>query len=171
MAKSPEKTSRSERKPDEDGVDVELATEITRRITNLVPQGQRNQVVAQVLSVVTAERFAGPIAHPKHLREYEEICPGAADRIILMAEGQLEHAQSIQNSMLAAEVADGLAGRRYGFAALIAIIVCAMICVLTGHDGMAAAFLSAGVFGVIGQFIQGRLEQANAKRDEERSNG
>lgn len=32
------------------------------------------------------EQFSGPIAHPKHLREYEDIVPGSAERIISMAE-------------------------------------------------------------------------------------
>lgn len=106
--------------------------------------------------MVSEERFSGPIAHPKHLREYEQICPGSADRIIKMAEGQLEHAQSIQDKALTGDIADTKAGRWFGFAALMVLIIGAIICGVLGKDTIALALLGTGALGTIGAFIKGR---------------
>jgi uncharacterized membrane protein len=154
LAKAPEKPAKSASQPESIESD-ELAQEIAKRIGNLIPQGQKAQVVAQVVSLVSEERFSGPIAHPRHLREYEDICPGAADRIIRMAEQSLAHGQSVQKSALNADIADMQAGRRYGFWALISLIIAASCATYFGHELIAGAFLGAGVLGVIGQLIQG----------------
>jgi uncharacterized membrane protein len=159
LSRLPEKTSKK-KPPKLDGEELdELAQQIARRISNLVPQPQREQVVAQMVSLVSAERFSGPIAHPRHLREYEEICPGAADRIISMAEKNLEHAQILQTQAMASDIADVKAGRAYGFWALMAIIIAASWSAFNGQEGIALAFLGAGALGVIGQLIQGRRRQ------------
>jgi uncharacterized membrane protein len=108
------------------------------------------------MSVVYEERFSGPIAHPQHLREYEQICPGAADRIISMAERNLDHAQRMQDKSLDGEIADIRAGRWFGFAALMALIIGAIACGLMGQKEIALALLTTGALGTIGAFIKGR---------------
>lgn len=160
MAKPPEKPVAASDNG-EARYDQEIAQEVTRRISNLVPAGQREQVIAQVTALVTREQFSGPIAHPRHLREYDEIVPGSANRIIAMAESQLAHSQQIQSEAIAAEIADQKEGRRLGFAALVLLIAAALACVLTGHDAIATAFLGAGAVGIIGLFIKGRSNGAS----------
>lgn len=158
LSKLPDKAPRRKSPPlDGDELD-ELAQQVAKRIGNIVSQGQQAQVVAQMVSLVS-ERFSGPIAHPKHLREYEEICPGAADRIISMAERNLDHAQNMQTQAMAGDIADVKAGRAYGFWALMALIVAASGSAYNGQEGIALAFLGAGALGVIGQLIQGRRQQ------------
>ncbi|MBX9644638.1 MAG: DUF2335 domain-containing protein [Novosphingobium sp.] len=105
---------------------------------------------------MSEERFSGPIAHPKHLRDYEEICPGAADRIISMAERSIQHAQDLQSQAMAGDIDDVRAGRAYGFWALMALIAAASGATYFDHEVIAGAFLGAGALGVIGQLIQGR---------------
>lgn len=159
MAKVPEKSQKSISLPEDTGSD-DLAQEIAKRIGNLVPSGQKSQIIAQVVSLVTEERFSGPIAHPRHLKEYEEICPGAADRIIRMAENNLNHAQTVQILAVEGDIADLRAGRRYGFFALLALIVAASGAAYLDHELIAGAFLGAGALGVIGQLIQGRHQKS-----------
>ena len=154
MAKPPEKrTLPTESQPDP--IDT-LADEIAKRIGNVVSKDQRAQVVAQVVSLVKEERFSGPIAHPAHLREYEDILPGAADRIISMAESNLKHAQEMQEIALKADVQDMKDGRFYGFIALLSLIVAAFVCGLMKMETLALAFLGAGALGVVSSLIKGR---------------
>ncbi|MDR0808864.1 MAG: hypothetical protein LBE86_07035 [Gemmobacter sp.] len=56
-----------------------LVNQSCRQVGDLVPQGSRAAIVARVTTLMVSEQFSGPIAHPRHLREYEEICPGSAD--------------------------------------------------------------------------------------------
>jgi uncharacterized membrane protein len=161
LAKVPEKPQKSILLPDSTDSD-DLAQEIAKRIGSLVPQSQKAQVVAQVVSLVTEERFSGPIAHPRHLKEYEEICPGAADRIIRMAENNLSHAQSVQILAVEGDISDVKAGRRYGFFALLSLIIAASTATYFDHEVIAGLFLGAGALGVIGQLIQGRQRNSDS---------
>lgn len=133
-----------------------FAEELAKRLNSIVSKDQRSQVVAQVVSLVTEERFSGPIAHPKHLREYEDICPGSADRIVRMAEQQMSHSQRMQETALQGDIQDMRDGRRFGFAALLALIVGAIICGALGHEVIALAFLGATAVGAVGALIKGR---------------
>lgn len=134
----------------------EIASEIAKRIENLIPKNQQTQVTAQLVSLFRQERFSGPIAHPKHLREYEEIHPGAADRIIRMAESNLAHSQRIQERALDSDISEGRLGLWLGFASLILLIGGAITATFLGHEVIAGLFLTAAALGVIGKFINGR---------------
>lgn len=137
----------------------ELATDIARRIESLVPKGQQAQVIAQVVSIVEQERFSGPIAHPRHLREYEAILPGSADRIVAMAENNLAHAQNMQTKVVEAEIADTKSGRAYGFVMLGGLIACALYCVSHGNNIGAGIFLAVGTLGAVAKLIDGKVRK------------
>lgn len=106
MAKPPEK-----QKPQNNTVVVTdsdpFAEELAKRVSALVPAGQRAQVVAQVTSLVTEERFSGPIPHPRHLAQYDQVVPGSAATIIGMAHDNLVHNQKLQAQALAADIDGG----------------------------------------------------------------
>lgn len=133
-----------------------FAEEVAKQIGPLVGKEQRAQIVARVVSIAQEERFSGPIAHPRHLREYEEIEPGSANRIICMAENELEHGRDLQSKALQADIDDNKASRRYGFVALLVLILSALACVGMDKDAIALAFLGTGVIGTVGLFIKGR---------------
>lgn len=68
------------------------------------------EAVKEVVIKAMKEEFSGPIPHPDTIRKYEEILPGAADRIISMAERQALHRQEMERKMITAESRDGLLG-------------------------------------------------------------
>lgn len=153
MAKPPNRDLNVKNPPSEDD---EFASELAKRIKSVVGREHAAQVVAQVISLTQEERFQGPIAHPKHLREYEDILPGSADRIIAMAENQLRHSQAMQQMAIQADIQDAQDGRKYGFWALVSLVACALISGLFGHTVLAGLFLGAGALGTVGAFIKGR---------------
>lgn len=159
LAKLPEKATKKDLPLEQEVAIDRLAEELSKRIENLVPKPQRAQVLAQVMSVVH-EEFSGPIAHPKHLREYEDICAGAADRIISMAERNLAHAHTMESQDLTAHYADIRAGRIIGFMALLAVLALSGFMAYLGKDTIAAAVLGVGVLGVIGHLIQGKKKDS-----------
>ena len=157
MGKPPAK--KSELNVANDGQKDPFAAEVAKRVGALVGKDQRDQIVAQIVSLVMEEKFSGPIAHPKHLREYEDILPGSADRIITMAEDTLKHQKGMQEQALLADIEDQRSGRRYGFAALLVLLICALITGLQGHAVLAGAFLTTAALGTVGSFINGKLKQ------------
>lgn len=156
MAKPPSKVGNPPKEPHND--DDLFASEIAKRVSAIVGRDKAPQVTAQVVALFS-ERFSGPIAHPRHLREYEDIVPGAADRIICMAEGALIHQKKMEEIALLANVKDGKDGRLFGFAALVILIASALVCGLFGMQTLALAFLGTGVVGTIGAFINGKMHR------------
>jgi uncharacterized membrane protein len=149
-AEGPSSASQVER------VDEVLTAEIDRQIGTIVPQGQREQIVARVTRIVQSEVFSGPIAHPRHLREYDQIVPGSADRIIKMAENALAHRERMDTKIVDAEIADRKLGMFLGFAGLLLILGAAAYFGSQGEKVIAGCFLSTAVLGAIPVFVLGR---------------
>ncbi|MCC2612643.1 DUF2335 domain-containing protein [Neorhizobium petrolearium] len=155
MAKRPPEPRSTVPAPPKPPEEAEFAKEIERRIGPLVPSGARGQVVSTVMMMMS-EQFSGPIAHPRHLREYEEILPGSAERIIQMAERQQQHNIDMESRIVSAQVADQKRGMRYGMAALVVDIAAAAGVGMYGNNVLAGMILGVGVAGVVAAFIKGR---------------
>lgn len=138
-------------------VNDEIAQEIERQIGPLISGKQREQVVARVLGVVYNERFSGPMPHPKHFQEYEDILPGAAERILSMAENAQDHNRQMEGKIVEAQIRDQKRGMYVGFAALMVIIGVAAVLAAVGNNIGAGAFLTTAVLGAVGAFIKGRF--------------
>lgn len=134
-----------------------VEAEIDRQIGDLLPQKARREIVSRVTAVMISETFSGPIAHPRHLDQYERICPGAADRIIAMAEKRNDHHIEMERKVVEAEASDQRLGMISGAGLFALLIICALIVGLWTRDAtMTAVFLGAAVVGGIGLFIKGR---------------
>lgn len=152
----------SKKTPNPPGTDVveddyNLEEEIDRQVGDLVPQKSRGEVVKRLTSIMVAEMFSGPIAHPRHLRQYEEILPGSADRIIKMAEDRNQHHISMDQKLSDAEIADRKLGMIIGGSLFASLVVAAFLIALTTNSPtLAAIFMGAAVIGGVGLFIKGR---------------
>lgn len=82
--------------------------------------------------VITAATFSGPLPPPKVLEDYNRIVPGAANRILILAEKQSEHRRHIEAMFGETEVRNSRLG-----------ILCGL---LVGLSGIAAATIIA-VYG------------------------
>lgn len=134
-----------------------LREALDKSIGPLVPQQQRTEIVGRVYTLLVREHFSGPLPHPKHLREYDDILPGAADRIISMTERQLAHAAQTDSKIIADDAADRRLGMIFGFAAFMASIAAACFCAAINQPVVAGAFLAATVIGAVTVFVRGRF--------------
>ena len=64
-------------------------------------QGQQDLAIIAVSSRV----YSGPLPAANEMVQYEKICAGAADRIIIMAEKQSEHGQKIEYAVVLVQIA------------------------------------------------------------------
>ncbi|MFQ7172706.1 MAG: DUF2335 domain-containing protein [Thomasclavelia ramosa] len=49
---------------------------------------------------ITSVSYSGPIPHPSDFEQYERVLPGAADRILTMAENQSAHRQTLEKAAI-----------------------------------------------------------------------
>lgn len=153
MSKPPVKSE----KPSQPNEATSLEAELERQLAPILPSAQRSQVLTRIVRIVQSESFSGPIAHPKHLREYEEILPGSAERIVAMAESSLAHAQSLQDRAMRADIEDMRTGRWLGAGMLTVLIAAASVAAVYENTTLALAFLGTGVLGAVGHIINGRI--------------
>ena len=134
-----------------------LVKKIEREAGPLIPAAARKRVMAKVSAIVRQEYyFKGPLPPPEMLAEYENALPGAADRIIKMAEKSLDHNCSISVQAQCDEKEDRKLGLKLGLAALCVLTTGAVICALYGHELFAGGLVLAEVAGVVAHFITGR---------------
>ncbi len=74
-------------------------------------------------SIMVSQSFAGPLPHPSILQKYEEICPGAANRIIKVFEGQVKHRQGIEGKVIGSNVLNERLGIIAAFVITITMIL------------------------------------------------
>jgi len=64
----------------------------------------QKQEIKQLALEAIAEVFSGPLPPPSVLSQYNQVVPGAAERIIAMAESQSEHRQQLENKVIESDI-------------------------------------------------------------------
>lgn len=116
----------------------------------------RQEIITRIAILMT-KKFSGPIAHLRHLKEYKDICPGSADRIIKMAEARTDHINDIERQSLVADIADQKRGMNYGAGLFILLIAAAFgsACLKLGPV-IVGLFWGTASIGGVGMIIKGR---------------
>src|SRR5712692_2728190 len=97
------------------------------------PSSNKEEPRAVTRTGITAE-FSGPIPPPSLLKGYEDIVPGAAERILSMAEADASHQREIEFAALNAEVYGLRRGQVSGVIVVLAALVVAAFCAYLGHE-------------------------------------
>lgn len=135
-----------------------LQEQLSRQVGDLLPPGSRQEILRRITTVFYSEQFSGPIAHPKHLREYEDILPGSAHRIIGMAETQQHHQIAMDNKVVDKEYGDRRWGMVIGALMFSGLIICALVMAVAGNNIAAGLFLGTAAIGGVGLFVNGRKD-------------
>ena len=133
-------------------------TDMARQIGNIVLEQTRTEAVSRITAVMKSESFSGPIPHPEHFARYEQVMPGAAERIMVMAENHQEHRIKTERRVIGANILYRNMGLILGAVLFLVLIGCALYTAIhTSSAVIPMVFLSTGVIGGgIGMFINGR---------------
>lgn len=102
--------------------------------------------------------YSGPLPLPQHLEKYEDVCPGAADRIIAMAEGQAKHRQEMESTVIQANGRNSTLGVLIGgMVAVLAIVYGAHI-IESGYEISGYVTMFVPLATLVGIFIYGKRE-------------
>lgn len=111
--------------------------------------------MASGIAVSTSTSFSGPIPPPNLLREYDEIVPGTAARIVAMAEAQSRHRIDLEKRVVHSDIRKSYYGLVFAFVICIAFLACGTFLVLNGHDVAGATIATSSLVGLAGTFIYG----------------
>ncbi|AWK85055.1 DUF2335 domain-containing protein [Azospirillum thermophilum] len=135
---------------------VRVEERIERALGGVVPPDKLPKATEQVLAVVAKEFFQGPLPPPEQFSQYDHVLPGAADRILQMAESEQAHRIFWEQTAIRAETRSSFLGLCFGFLALVVLVSAAVACAYLGKDALAGALIGATTLGLIPAFIKGR---------------
>jgi uncharacterized membrane protein len=110
------------------------------------------------------EAYSGPLPHPELLAEYERILPGAADRILSMAERQQGHRHDLESTAMESNVQRSKQGLAAGFVICLAFLVVSAVLIGTGHEVAGTVLGSFDLLGLVSLFVIGQSEQTRERR-------
>ncbi len=112
--------------------------------------------------IVVAESFSGPLPHPDAMEKYNLICPGAAHRIIAMAEKQSNHRASIEDMVTESVCSENKRGQHYALITTFITIIPGCITALFGQT------VAGIIIGISGPLSIGYISLRNIKKERTR---
>jgi uncharacterized membrane protein len=106
-----------------------------------------------------AASFSGPIPPPALLKQYDEISPGFADRILSQAESQSKHRQDLERHHLESGTKAELRGQIMAFVLAAGTILGGMYLILQDKEVLGGAAIIAAIASLAGVFVYGKKQQ------------
>jgi uncharacterized membrane protein len=108
--------------------------------------------------------FAGPLPPPEVLERYNQVLPGAAERIIVMAESQHDHRQHLESTVISEGVKAQRLGTILGFVVAMTTILGGIFLMYTGKESTGLASVITALAGLVGVFIYGKHEEQKDRK-------
>ena len=132
---------------------VDPTKEIIQKLTPTLRPDKRNEAERVIATFVQQKLHMGPLPAPEDLAHYEHTCPGAAERIIAMAERQATHRQTMESDHLRLEYGLQTRGQWLAIAALIAMLLLVGFTFYIGQPIAASILGGATIVAVVGLFL------------------
>ena len=122
---------------------------------------------AEIHTITASQYYSGPLPHPDIMKGYDELVPGAAERILSMTEKEQSHRHELETRMVESEIKDGKRGMVFAFilsfSAIIAAIVIAIVSP-SAYGVFAGAILGAsGFWGVTrAMILHAKIDSKNS---------
>lgn len=130
-----------------------------------VPQDQ-----IRFVTRVQGVSFQGPLPPPEILRQYGEVVPNGAERIMSMAERNQEHRHGLEKEVITKGVRNESRGQWLGFILFILLIAAGTYLLATGKriEGLSTLVLNATTFAALFVYSR-RAKEREVQRKRESS--
>ncbi|MBW1721272.1 MAG: DUF2335 domain-containing protein [Deltaproteobacteria bacterium] len=118
------------------------------------------------IAQISGTRFAGPIPPPDLLKGYDDIIPGAAERILRMAEEEAAYAHRMNQLTLELSAKEVKRGQVSGFGVAIAAFIVATVALFLGLEKAAMTIGGTTIVGLVTVFVTGRKYGAEKPKKE-----
>lgn len=110
----------------------------------------------RMLHVAQSMTWHGPVPPPAELKQYNEIIPDGANRILKMAEAQSAHRIELESIVIKGDDRRADRGLYTGFTIGIVMLALSFVLVMYGHDLAGTVFGTVDLLGLIGIFVYGK---------------
>jgi len=88
--------------------------------------------VAQAVAIAMVESFSGPLPSPEMLKQYEEVLPGLAERLVVIHEKDREHDREMDSKQLEAAINYASKGQNRGYYLALIGIIAGLVAIVLG---------------------------------------
>jgi uncharacterized membrane protein len=134
-------------------------TQINPKIFEGLKKERKDQIIQSVV-LTLSKTHIGPLPDVETLTGYANLIPDGANRIMTMAESQVNHRISMESSVVKGQTVQSILGQVFAFIIAISFLACATYCILEGHDWPGALLGAGGVTALVTAFIKGRNYQS-----------
>lgn len=115
---------------------------------------------------ITTQSWRGPLPTPDDFRGYDEILPGAAERILALAERQAAHRHNMEKAEVAGQYRRSFLGLFAGFVVAVTALGLGGFLINSGHDWAGGLVVGADLVGLTAVFVYGsHSRQSASNRD------
>jgi uncharacterized membrane protein len=107
------------------------------------------------ISHVELQSHSGPLPAPEQLQKYEEVYPGTAERIIVMAEKQSDHRRALERKMVRSASRDSLCGIVSAFVLCALSLVFSFFLIRSGYQVSGTIIGGVGITSLVTVFVYG----------------
>ena len=121
-----------------------------------------DKTTEEVVLVAAAEMRSGPLPSPDDMRGYEEILPGAADRILTMAESEQTHRHTTTTFAVRWQTISTILGQVFGFLLGLTGIGSGVWLAANGYSLVGIAAIISSLAALMYAFVWGRKPEASS---------
>lgn len=126
------------------------------------PPAKRNQNLAphhQSGVTIQEQQYSGPVPPPEILHGFEQIVPGAAERILAMAEENGKHQREMEKKALTVAFRTVLIGQIFGLVIGILAFITCIVALYLGSENTAMTIGGVTITGLVAVFVTGRFRK------------
>jgi uncharacterized membrane protein len=116
-------------------------------------------IVRRILATVTLTQYSGPLPQSDEIKKYEEVIPGAGNRIIKMAEKQSDHRMNIEKWVIVCQQVQGFSGQICGLVIAIAFLYGAVHVADHGNPVLGGVLGGTTLVALVTIFVLGKRSQ------------
>ncbi len=120
---------------------------------------QASQPNIPQLVAARLESFSGPLPDPSTLKRFDEVLPGTAERIIIMAEQQQSHRQMLEKTVVIGDGRRAMFGLGAGLFVAIAVLGVAAFLIYNGHDAAGTIIGGLDIVSLVAVFVYGSVSR------------
>lgn len=117
------------------------------------------EIIGGIILSMSREVHVGPIPSPEVMFGYEKVIPGAANRILEMAERQSAHRIELEKIAIPSQLKESARGQMYGFILAIMLILAGVGLTVVGYSNVGITIFSITILSLAGLFINGKIRQ------------
>lgn len=128
------------------------STPPARKTQNITPQKQPGVTIQE-------HQYSGPVPPPEILSGFEQIVPGAAERILAMAEENGKHQREMEKAAITLASDTVRRGQTYGLIIGILAFITCIVALWFGSEGTAMTIGGVTIVGLVTVFVTGRFRK------------